>query len=98
MSARGREGRNGKVPWLLIKHRDELASKRDIAALEPRSVVSEQLLVEIARDEGGHMEKAADGDPPELLREMLANPDLVKPPKKGKKKSVWHSDKSKGAS
>ncbi len=98
MSSRGREGRNGKVPWLLIKHRDELASKRDLAVEEPRSVVSERLLVEIARDEGGNMEKAADGDPPELLREMLANPDLVKPPKKGKKKSVWHSDKGKGAS
>jgi hypothetical protein len=44
------------------------------------------------------MEKASDGYSPELLREMLANPDLVKPPKKGKKKSVWHSNKIKGAS
>ena len=96
MSSRGKT--EGKVPWLLIKHRDELASKRDIAAEEPRSAVSERLLVEIARDEGGNMEKAADGDPPELLRQMLANPDLVKPPKKGRKKSVWHSNKIKGVS
>ena len=38
---------------------------------EPRSVVSGRLLVEIARDEGGDVEKAAEGDPPALLREML---------------------------
>ncbi len=80
-------------PWLLIKHRDETASKRNIADEEPRSVVSERLLVEIARDEGGNMEKAADGDPPKLLRQMLANPALAKPAKKSGKKAVWHSNR-----
>ena len=90
MGKRRGEARN---PWLLIKHRDETASKRDIAEEEPRSVVSGRLLVEIARDEGGNMKKAADGDPPALLRKMLDDPSLVKPPKKSRKKSVWHSNR-----
>jgi bifunctional non-homologous end joining protein LigD len=82
-----------RSPWLLIKHRDETASKRDIAVEAPRSVVSDRLLVEIARDEGGNMEKAADGDPPALLRKMLADPKLVKPARKSGKKAVWHSNR-----
>jgi bifunctional non-homologous end joining protein LigD len=86
---RGGEKRSS---WLLIKHRDEFASEEDIAETQPRSVVSKRLLVEIARDDGGDMEKAASGDPPEELRKLLANPKLVKPAKKGKK-SVWHSNK-----
>ena len=93
MGKRRGEARN---PWLLIKHRDETASKRDIAEEEPRSVVSGRLLVEIARDEGGNMKKAADGDPPALLRKMLEDPSLVKPPKKSRKKSVWHSNRRTG--
>ena len=83
----------GKPAWLLIKHRDEFASSEDIAEKEPRSVVSNRLLIEIARDEGGNMEKAATGDPQALLQKMLKNPRLVTPPKKSKKKAVWHSNK-----
>jgi len=79
--------------WLLIKHRDDETSTRDIADEEPRSVVSRRLLVEIARDEGGNMEKAADGDPPALLRRILESPDLVTPPSRRHKKSVWHSNR-----
>ncbi|HEY1434694.1 MAG TPA: DNA polymerase ligase N-terminal domain-containing protein [Thermoanaerobaculia bacterium] len=91
-----RIGKRGekKPAWLLIKHKDAAASKRDITDTEPRSVVSGRLLVEIARDEGGDMARAADGDPPALLRRMLADPSLVKPPKKSRRKSVWHSDRS----
>ncbi|HJW13758.1 MAG TPA: DNA polymerase ligase N-terminal domain-containing protein, partial [Thermoanaerobaculia bacterium] len=81
----------GKPTWLLIKHRDELASTEDIAETQPRSVVSNRLLIEIARDEGGDMEKAATGDPPALLEKMLKNPRLIAPPKRGRKKAVWHS-------
>lgn len=92
---RGSEG--GKASWLLIKHRDEWAAKRDIAEEQPRSVVSNRLLVEIARDEGGNMAKAADGDPPALLRKMLEDPKLVAPPRKGRKKSVWHSKVTKAS-
>jgi bifunctional non-homologous end joining protein LigD len=89
LKPRGRETRAG---WLLIKHRDEHASQEDITLTQPRSAVSKRLLIEIARDEGGDLEKAASGDPPEELRKLLANPKLVKPAKKGKK-SVWHSNK-----
>jgi bifunctional non-homologous end joining protein LigD len=86
---RGGESRAG---WLLIKHRDEHASTEDVAEKEPRSVVSSRLLFEIARDDGGDVEKAATGDPPALLRAMLENPKLIKPARKGKKK-VWHSNR-----
>jgi bifunctional non-homologous end joining protein LigD len=91
-----RKDKDGKTPWLLIKHKDDAASKRDVTDEKPRSVVSGRLLVEIARDEGGNLQKAADGDPPALLRRMLENPKLVKPPRKGKRKAVWHS--KRGAS
>jgi bifunctional non-homologous end joining protein LigD len=83
-----------KPAWLLIKHRDPWASTDDVTELAPRSVVSNRLLIEIARDEGGDMRRAADGDPPALLQEILKNPELLTPPKanKGRKKSVWHSN------
>ena len=77
--------------WLLIKHRDEWASTEDVTELLPRSVVSNRLLIEIARDEGGNVKKAADGDPAAELRKILENPDLLVPPKKSRRKSVWHS-------
>ena len=92
----GRE-KSSKPAWLLIKHKDAYASKRDVAEEEPRSVVSSRLLVEIARDEGGNMQKAADGDPPELLRKMLEDPKLIAPAKTRGKKKVWHSNRPRGA-
>jgi bifunctional non-homologous end joining protein LigD len=49
--------------WLLIKHRDEYASERDIEEEEPRSVLSNRLLADIAREGGGDVEKASTGDP-----------------------------------
>ena len=60
-----------RATWLLIKHRDAAATRDDIAEKAPRSVVSNRLLVEIARDEGGDMKRAADGYPPALLRQLL---------------------------
>jgi len=89
---RGRSG-DTRTAWLMIKHRDQWANTQDIAELAPRSVVTDRLLIEIARDEGGDMRKAADGDPPALLQQILENPKLLVPPKKGGKKSVWHSKK-----
>jgi bifunctional non-homologous end joining protein LigD len=56
-------GGSKRPSWLLIKHRDEFASARDVTADEPRSAVSKRLLAEIARDEGGDIERAATGDP-----------------------------------
>jgi bifunctional non-homologous end joining protein LigD len=54
--------------WLLIKHRDQYASTRDITLEEPRSALTGRLLAEIARDEGGNVEKAAAGDPPDVSK------------------------------
>jgi len=69
---------------------------RDIAEEEPRSVVSDRILIEIARDEGGDMEKAATGDPPALLKKIAQNPKLLKPPRRGAKakRAVWHSNRA----
>jgi bifunctional non-homologous end joining protein LigD len=89
---RAREG--GRPPWLLIKHRDEFASSEDIAEKEPRSVVSKRILAEIARDEGGDIVKAATGDPPALIKKLLKQPELLAPPKRGRRKSVWQSNRA----
>jgi bifunctional non-homologous end joining protein LigD len=94
---RGRPG-SSKPAWLMIKHRDKWATTQDITELAPRSVVSNRLLVEIARDEGGDLKKAATGDPQAAIKKLLENPELLAPPKKGAKKSVWHSNRSGGMS
>ena len=56
-------GGSSRPTWLLIKHRDQYASTKDITQAEPRSVTSHRLLAEIARDAGGDMERASLGDP-----------------------------------
>ncbi len=56
-------GGSAKPQWLLIKHRDRYAVTTDILAEKPRSVLTNRLLAEIARDEGGDVAKAAKGDP-----------------------------------
>jgi bifunctional non-homologous end joining protein LigD len=56
-------GSSSGKSWLLIKHRDEFASTEDIVATEPESAVSQRLLADIARDDGGDVERAATGDP-----------------------------------
>src|SRR5262249_12060214 len=71
---RTRGGSYGKPAWLLIKHRDAFASDEDIAETQPRSVVSRRILAEIAWQEGGDVEKAAEGDPPAEIRRLLAQP------------------------
>jgi len=65
---RGSFGGGGRASWLLIKHRDPFASKRDITVEEPRSALMGRLLAEIAREAGGNVEKAAAGDPAELKK------------------------------
>jgi len=57
----------------------------------PRSVVTNRLLIEIARDEGGDMLKAASGDPPSVLRKIRDDPRLLTPAKRSQAKAVWHS-------
>lgn len=55
--------RTGPQKWLLIKGRDTYADTTDVTLAQPRSVRTKRLLAEIARDEGGDVEKAATGDP-----------------------------------
>ena len=61
---RGFGGSSSRHSWLLIKHRDNFASRSDIAAEEPQSVLTHRLLADIAREGSGDVEKAATGDPP----------------------------------
>jgi bifunctional non-homologous end joining protein LigD len=68
---RTRLGRSDKPQWLLIKHRDRFATTGDVLLEQPRSVLSKRLLVEIARDEGGDVAKAAKGDPAGTDRALM---------------------------
>jgi bifunctional non-homologous end joining protein LigD len=56
-------GGSKRSAWLLIKHRDAYASKKDITKEQPYSVKTRRLLANIAQDGGGNVEKAASGDP-----------------------------------
>lgn len=56
-------GGSPRAKWLLVKHRDGYASTDDITVEKPRSVVSKQLLADIAKANGGDTVKAAKGDP-----------------------------------
>jgi bifunctional non-homologous end joining protein LigD len=69
---RGFGSSSGKS-WLLIKHRDEFISTKDVTLEKPRSIVSDRLLVEIARDGGGDVEKAATGDPGSAAKKAAAD-------------------------
>ena len=55
--------RTGDRKWLLMKRKDRYASTIDVAASQPRSVLTRRLLAGIARDEDGDVAKAATGDP-----------------------------------
>ncbi|MBI3767657.1 MAG: DNA ligase [Deltaproteobacteria bacterium] len=90
-SSRGGAGRS---TWLLIKHRDEAASRKDVAETAPRSVVSRRLLAEIAWQEGGDVKKAAAGDPAAELRKLVRNPAAVTAQKRRRKPSVWKSNRA----
>jgi len=52
-----------KPAWLLIKHRDRFASNKDITVEKARSVGSRRSLAQIAKANGGDVQKAAAGDP-----------------------------------
>src|SRR6202162_510039 len=55
-------GRSSDRSWLLIKHRDQYVSTRDVTE-DARSVISKRLMADIAREGGGDVAKAATGDP-----------------------------------
>ncbi|HTV59881.1 MAG TPA: DNA polymerase ligase N-terminal domain-containing protein [Verrucomicrobiae bacterium] len=76
----------GKSSWLLIKHRDSFASKRDITLDEPYSALTHRLLADIARKEGGNVELAATGDPPSA-KKVRTSSARSKPPRKGRRRS-----------
>jgi bifunctional non-homologous end joining protein LigD len=59
---RGFGSNSDRFTWLLIKHRDQYATTKDVTQEEPPSVASQSLLAEIARDEGGDIERASTGD------------------------------------
>jgi bifunctional non-homologous end joining protein LigD len=83
-------GRDSRT-WLLIKRRDDAASRTDLLTREPRSVISRRLMAEIAFDERGEVERAASADPPAAIRKLLRDPRTrTRTPRA--KPSVWHSN------
>ena len=84
---RGFGGSSGKPSWLLIKHRDQYASQRDIAEEEPLSIVTGRSLQQIAQDEGGNVAKAATGDPAlPAAKQASEDPAKMKPKSKASSK------------
>jgi bifunctional non-homologous end joining protein LigD len=65
--------------WLLIKHRDQYASTTDISKEEPRSAL------DIARESGADVEKAATGDPGNKSK---ANARAIKPRSRKQKRGT----------
>lgn len=88
-----RTGKRDSRTWLLMKHGDDAAAKRDVLEGAPRSVKSNRLMAEIAFDEGGDVARAARTDPPASIRELLRNPALrSRVPKP--KPAVWRSNRA----
>lgn len=54
--------------WLLLKHRDYYTTDQDVTELAPVSILTRRTLAEIAKDEGGDVQKAATGDPQNIPR------------------------------
>jgi bifunctional non-homologous end joining protein LigD len=75
-------GSQSRKSWLLIKHRDRYASVKDVTAEKPRSVVSKRLMADIARDEGGDVEKASTGDPKSKSRRSSSKNHSIKKSRK----------------
>jgi bifunctional non-homologous end joining protein LigD len=77
-------GSKSATSWLLIKHRDRFAGGSEPTEAKPRSVATDRLLVDIARDDGGDVEHAAKGDPgapKPARRKGMARPARPKGPK-----------------
>jgi hypothetical protein len=87
LRTRGFGSKPSKTSWLLIKHRDKFASRRDIAIEQPYSAKTRRLLADIARAGGGNVEVAATGDPPakKKSRAAAAGPHA---PLRGKKRAA----------
>ena len=81
-------GSSSGKSWLLIKHRDQHNSTKDVTVDKPRSIVSNKLLAEIARDGGGDVEKAATGDPGYKPKKAVAPKKSRTPAKRQSRKSA----------
>ena len=88
-----RTRRTGDRSWLLIKHRDEAASSKDVTVEAPRSAVSKRLMAEIAFDEGGDVERAAGADPTGEI-EKLVKDERTRKRKPRPRGAVWHSKRA----
>jgi bifunctional non-homologous end joining protein LigD len=58
-----RGGSSHRESWLLIKHRDQFASSRDVDSATARSAISNRTLNQIARASGGGERSTAAGRP-----------------------------------
>jgi bifunctional non-homologous end joining protein LigD len=58
--------------WLLIKHRDKIASTEDITAAKPRSVVSRRTLAGIARRAGATARQLAQAEEADASRRVTS--------------------------
>lgn len=81
-------GSSSGKSWLLIKHRDQYTSTKDVTVDKPRSIVSNKLLAEIARDGGGDVEKAATGDPGYKPKKAAAAAKKVQTPARRQKRKA----------
>jgi len=81
-------GSSSGKSWLLIKHRDQFTSTKDVAIEKPRSIVSNKLLAEIARAGDGDVEKAATGDPGFKPKKAVAAKKPRTPAKRQSRKSA----------
>ena len=81
-------GSSSGKSWLLIKHRDQFTSTKDVSIEKPRSIISHKLLAEIARDGGGDVEKAATGDPGFKPTKAVAAKKTRTPEKRPSRKSA----------
>jgi bifunctional non-homologous end joining protein LigD len=83
---RGMRASGHRSTWLLIKHRDQYASKRDVTLDEPRSVASQRLLSQIAQDGEGDVRRASIGDPPGTARRKNMAMPAQETGKRGKRR------------
>jgi bifunctional non-homologous end joining protein LigD len=83
----------GSRSWLLIKQRDEAATRDDVLERQPRSILSRRLMAEIAFEAGGEVERAADADPPAAIRAALRSTRTRRRVPRSQPSAVWHSSR-----
>ncbi len=79
---------SSRTSWLLIKHRDSYASRSDVTAEEPHSILTHRLLADIASEGGGDVGKAATGDPPADKKSVVSPAKIASSRKQARGRSV----------